>query len=157
MRLVIDTNILLDVLLNRYPYVDQSSQIWRLCETGQVEGHVLTLSFANLIYVMRKRLAPDLIGSILGKIALIFHFADLRYGDLERAAALGWSDYEDAIHSVTAERLHADYIISRNPKDFSQSRVPAITPAAFLELFIRIANMDAGTGMMQEEQKAYEP
>jgi hypothetical protein len=48
------------------------------------------------------------------------------------AAALNWDDFEDALQSVTAERIHADYIITRNVRDFSDSRIMAFTPAELL-------------------------
>ncbi len=51
--------------------------------------------------------------------------------DLTKAADLHWIDFEDALQSVTAERMHADYIITRNVKDFRESSIPAITPEVF--------------------------
>ena len=51
MKLLIDANILLDVLQNREKFVEESSIIWKLCETEKVEGYVSTLTFANLVYI----------------------------------------------------------------------------------------------------------
>ena len=132
MRILIDANILLDVLQNRTPFAEASSKIWKLCETEQVKGYVSALTFANLVYVMRKELDPARIEDVLGKLSLIFEFADLTAMDLTRAAALGWDDFEDALQSVTAERIHADCIVTRNVRDFAQSRVLAITSAELL-------------------------
>lgn len=132
MRILIDANILLDVLQNRAPFVEASSKIWKLCETEQVKGYVSALTFANLVYVMRKELDPARIEDVLSKLNLIFEFADLTAMDLTRAAALGWDDFEDALQSVTAERIHADCIVTRNVRDFAKSRVLAFTPAELL-------------------------
>lgn len=132
MRILIDANILLDVLQNRTPFAEASSKIWKLCETEQVKGYVSALTFANLVYVMRKELDPARIEDVLGKLSLIFEFADLTAMDLTRAAALGWDDFEDALQSVTAERIHADCIVTRNVRDFAQSRVLAFTSAELL-------------------------
>ena len=132
MRILIDANILLDVLQNRTPFAEASSKIWKLCETEQVKGYVSALTFANLVYVMRKELDPARIEDVLGKLSLIFEFADLTAIDLTRAAALGWDDFEDALQSVTAERIHADCIVTRNVRDFAQSRVLAFTSAELL-------------------------
>jgi len=134
MRLLIDANILLDVLQDRKPYVNESALIWKLCETGKAEGNVLALSFANLVYVMRRELDPVRIEAVLKNLSLIFSFVDLQQKDLLRAAALHWDDFEDAVQSVTAKRLHADFIITRNTKDYRNSTVKAITPADFLSL-----------------------
>ncbi|MCR5223297.1 MAG: PIN domain-containing protein [Lachnospiraceae bacterium] len=132
MRLLIDGNILLDVLQKREPYYSDSANIWKMCEIDLVEGHVPALTFANLVYVMRKELSPDRVEEILKALSLIFHFEDLKGSDLEGAAALHWTDYEDALQAVIAQRVGADYIITRNVKDFINSRVTAITPSEFL-------------------------
>lgn len=133
MRLLIDANILLDVLQKREPYYYDSSIIWKFCETEQVKGYVSTLSFANIIYVMRKELTPEKIEEILRALALIFEFAELSTVDLVRGAEMKWDDFEDAVQSATAERVHADYIITRNIRDFKKSSVAALTSGEFIE------------------------
>lgn len=135
MKLLIDANILLDVLQNREPHVQASSVIWKLCETEKAKGYVSALTFANLVYIMRKELEPKKIEEILEALSLIFEFADFTVSDLTHAAELGWDDFEDAVQSVTAERVHADYIITRNVRDFAESKVVAFTPS---ELIARI-------------------
>ena len=132
MKLLIDANILLDVLQKREPYYHDSSVIWKLCETRQINGFVSTLSFANLVYVMRKQLSAEQIEETLRALALIFEFAELSVLDLNLAAKMKWDDFEDAVQSTTAERNHADYIITRNIRDFKKSSVMALTPAEFI-------------------------
>ena len=132
MVLLIDANIILDVLLNRPDYVKDSAMIWKLCETEQMKGYVSTLTFANLVYIMRKQLDPEKIEDVFHKLNLIFEFADFSVSDLTHAAELNWKDFEDAVQSVTAERIHADYIITRNVRDFSKSREMAFTPPELL-------------------------
>lgn len=130
--MLIDANIILDVLLNRPEFVRDSSLIWKLCETEQAKGYVSALTFANLVYIMRKQLTPERIEEVLRSLGLIFEFADLTQTDLTKAAALHWPDFEDAVQSITAERVHADYIITRNVRDFTKSNVMAFTPAELL-------------------------
>lgn len=132
MKLLIDANILLDVLQNREPFVEASSVIWKLCETEKAEGYVSALTFANLVYVMRKQLDPERIAEVLNQLSLIFSFTKFTPADLTRAAELQWDDFEDAVQSVTAERVHADYIITRNVRDFAKSKVIAFTPSELL-------------------------
>ena len=132
MRLLIDANIILDVLQKRQPHYNDSSLIWKLCETEQEEGIVSVLTYANLVYVMRKELSPGQIESVLAALRLIFRFEELNEFDLVHAATLGWDDFEDALQSVTAERIKADCIITRNVRDFRKSRIAAFTPAEFL-------------------------
>ena len=133
MKVLIDGNIILDVLQRREPHIEASSKIWKLCETDQVEGFISAFTFADLVYVIRKELTPDRIQEVLKKMALIFRFTDLSVADLTEAAEMKWNDYEDAIQSATAKRVHADCIITRNIQDYLQSTVPAYTPAEFLQ------------------------
>lgn len=132
MVLLIDTNVILDVLINRPEFVKDSSMIWKLCETEQARGYISTLTYANMMYVMRKQMTPDQIAEIFRKLSLIFEFADFSPAVLERAVTMKWKDFEDAVQSATAEAFHADYIITRNLKDFTQSRVMAFTPSELL-------------------------
>ena len=133
MKALIDGNIILDGMQRREPHIEASSKIWKLCETDQVEGFISALTFADLVYVIRKELTPDRIQEVLKKMALIFRFTDLSVADLTEAAEMKWNDYEDAVQSATAKRVHADCIITRNIRDYLQSTVPAYTPAEFLQ------------------------
>ena len=132
MRCLIDTNILLDVLANRKPFVEDSSKIWKLCETGRIEGYISSLTFADLIYVLRKELHPGKIEEILNLLKLIFSFTELNEADLSNAAVLKWKDFEDAVQSATASRIKADFIVTRNIGDFKNSLVMAFTPTELL-------------------------
>lgn len=135
MRLLIDGNIIIDVLQNREPHVTDSAKIWKLCETEQAEGFVSALTFSNLVYIMRKELTPEKINEVFKSLGLIFRFTDLSLTDVTRAAELQWDDFEDAVQAVTAECIAADHIITRNVKDFKQSKIIAFTPTEFLARF----------------------
>ena len=132
MRLLIDANIILDVLQRREPFYEGSSIIWKLCETNQADGYISTLTFANLVYIMRKQLSPEQIKDVYSALHMIFSFADLTSTDLSSAADQKWDDFEDALQSVIAKRIKAQYIITRNVKDFEESQVVALTPHEFL-------------------------
>lgn len=136
MKLMLDANILLDVLQGRQPHLRFSSLIWKICECGQAAGYVSSLSFANLVYIMRKELEPEDIEDVYRKLSLLFSWADLTQNDLSRAAALRWHDFEDALQAVMARRLGADYIVTRNMSDYEGSPVPAITPEELLKSFL---------------------
>ena len=116
----------------REPYFEDSSKIWKLCETRQAEGFVSALTFANIVYVMRKELNPKMIETVLKYLAMIFNFVDLSSADLTNAAEMLWDDFEDAVQASTAARIHAHSIITRNIKDFQASSVAALTPTEFL-------------------------
>ena len=135
MNLMIDANILLDVLMDRQPHVRYSSLIWKLCETGKTNGYVSALSFADIIYIMRKQLDPTQTESLLNQLTFIFRFVDLHAADLKKAAALHWNDFEDALQAVAANRIDAQAIVTRNIKDYQSSPVPALTPEEVCRLF----------------------
>lgn len=135
MTLLIDANIVLDVLQNRENFVKESAMIWKLCETEQAKGYISTLSYANIMYILRKELTSDKIEEVYHKLCLIFEFADFSSSILSKAVEMNWKDFEDAVQSATAEQIHADYIITRNVRDFTRSKVVAFTPT---ELLMRI-------------------
>lgn len=132
MVLLIDANIVLDVLMNRQPFVKDSSLIWKLCETEKAKGYVSTLTFANMMYIMRKEMSAETIEEVFCKLKLIFEFVDFSPAILEKAVEMKWKDFEDAVQSATAEQIHADYIVTRNVRDFIQSKVMAFTPSELL-------------------------
>ena len=135
MRLLIDANILLDVLQKRLPHFMYSSRVWKACETRKADGFISTLTFANIVYVMRKELDAEKIHDVLQALGQIFTFADFRATDLQAAAGMKWDDFEDAVQAATAERLGVDFIVTRNGKDFEKTSSPCITPAEFCEKF----------------------
>ena len=81
---------------------------------------------------MRKELDAEKINEILKQLSLIFIFENLNVSDMSSAAEMQWDDFEDAIQSATAKRIHADYIITRNERDFRKSDVTALTATEFL-------------------------
>ena len=135
MKILIDTNVILDVLCNRTDFVEHSLKVFKYCEAGQGTGVISALSIPNIVYIMRKELDAGKIREILTTLTSIFTVADLRESDLMKAADLDFSDYEDALQSVCASRVKANFIVTRNIKDYKNSAIPAIKPA---ELFERI-------------------
>ena len=132
MVLLIDTNILLDVMMERQEFVKDSSMIWKLCETEGVTGYISALTITNLVNIMRKKLDPKKIADIISLLRMIFVFTDLGVSDINLASGMKWNDFENAVQSATAYRVHADYIVTRNTGDFADSRVPAFTPNEIL-------------------------
>ncbi len=135
MKILIDTNVILDVLCNRPEFVGDSLKVFKYCEANQITGCISALSIPNIVYIMRKELDNEKIKEILNTLTSIFTIVDLRESDLIKGADLDFSDYEDALQSVCASRAKANYIVTRNIKDFKNSAVPAIKPS---ELFDRI-------------------
>ncbi len=134
MKVLIDTNIILDVLCSRQEFLEDSVNVFKLCEVSKIFGYVSALSIPNIVYIMRKELDVEKIKEILDKLSLIFTIADLKADDLKKAASLNFKDYEDAVQSACASRIRADYIITRNIKDFVGSKVMAIKPSELFKM-----------------------
>ena len=133
MRVLIDTNVILDVLCNRQRFVEDATKIFKFCEVNKIEGYISAISVPNIVYILRKELNAEKTKEILAQLSLIFKIVDLKADDLKKAANLMFNDYEDALQSVCAGRIKANYIITRNIKDFTNSKVVAIKPSELLE------------------------
>lgn len=128
MKVLVDTNVILDVLCDHKEFVADSLRVFQCCEAQRISGYISALSIPNIVYIMRKELDPAKIKEILHTLTMVFSVVELRETDLLKAAELPVDDYEDAIQSVCAVRVGADYIVTRNGKDFANSLVPAISP-----------------------------
>ena len=133
MKILIDTNVILDVLCNRTDFVEDSLKVFKYCEVNQITGCISAMSVPNIVYIMRKELDSERIKEILTTLTSLFTVVDLREADLLKAADLDFADYEDALQSICATRVKANYIVTRNIKDFKNSPVPAIKPSELFE------------------------
>lgn len=132
MKVLIDTNVILDVLCSRAEFLEASSRVWKYCEINKLSGVISALSVPNIVYILRKELDPDKTKEIIDRILLIFDVAELKAEDLRKAAEMKTSDYEDAIQMCCADRINADFIVTRNIRDFVSSPVPAVKPSELL-------------------------
>lgn len=133
MRVLVDANVILDVLCDRKEFVADSLRVFQCCEVQHITGYISALSIPNIVYIMRKELDPERIREILHTLTMVFSVVELRENDLLKAAELPFDDYEDAIQSVCAARVRADYIVTRNEKDFVNSPVSSISPTDVLK------------------------
>ncbi len=134
MKVLIDTNIILDVLCARAGLYEASASVMKLCEISRISGVISALTVPNIVYIMRKELDAVRTRDIIEKLQLIFTVADLKASDITKALSMDFKDFEDALQSACALRIGADYIITRNIKDFSGSGAPAISPESLLEI-----------------------
>lgn len=133
MKVLIDTNVILDVLCNRPNFAEDSAKVWKCCEVNRIEGCLSALSIPNLVYILRKELTPLKTQQIIEQIMMIFEVVDLKASDLKNAAELLSADFEDAVQMICAGRIHADFIVTRNIRNFKESKVPVLKPSELLE------------------------
>lgn len=134
MKLFIDTNVVIDVIARREPFVYDSQQILHLCESGKADGIVSTLTLCTVSYILRKYLTLGMMRQQLRNLRNILSPVDLSVSIIDKAIDSPMSDFEDAVQFYTATYSEADYIITRNPKHFPQDNIPVLTPNAFLAL-----------------------
>ena len=133
MKILVDTNVILDVLCAKKDFVDDSSKVWKYCEVNKIKGYISALSIPNIVYILRKELTPEKTQEIIKQIFLIFKVTDLNAEDLKKAALIKSNDYEVSLQIVCANRIKADFIITRNIRDFSNSKILAIKPSELLK------------------------
>ena len=133
MKVLIDTNVILDVLCWREEFFEASSKVIKYCEVNKLDGVISALSIPNIVYIMKKELDNEKIKDVIKKLQLIFTVADLRSEDIKKVLSMDFTDFEDALQSACASRIKADYIVTRNIKDFKNSKVAAIKPSELLE------------------------
>jgi predicted nucleic acid-binding protein len=128
MKVLLDTDVLLDVALDRALHVEASAEVLRWAESGGGDAAVAWHSLTNCAYLL-KGSGRGFLEALL-EIVTVASVADT---DARRALALPMRDLEDAFQSAAALAWSADFIITRNLPDYLNSPVPALTPAAFLK------------------------
>lgn len=133
MRAVVDTCVILDYLQNREPFFDDALSIAIGRANREYEAFITASSLTDLYYIVRRSThSTEQTHSIINTLTLLFGLVDTCAEDCINALHNGMTDFEDAVMSESAYRIDADYIITRNTKDYIESKVPAITPAQFL-------------------------
>ena len=131
-RILFDTNVLLDVLLEREPHVQDAAQLLAAVETGRLAG-ILSATTTTTIYYLVER-ARDREQALRGlrRLLTLFEVAPVTRAVLEDALHLGFADYEDGVQHEAARHASAEGIVTRNAQDFAQASLPIYTPMELL-------------------------
>jgi predicted nucleic acid-binding protein len=134
-KVLVDTNIFLDILLQRSPFFQDSHRIFKMVENGLTEGYIAPITINNIAYIARKSHQPDQIRKYIVTITEIFTICQMNATVVTSAAALNFTDIEDSLQAAMAESHGCGFIITSNISDYQHSPVPAITASAFLDQF----------------------
>lgn len=135
MNIFVDTNVLIDVFAVRHPHYDASATVWDLAECGKLPCHISAISYNNIHYLMRRQEGQTKADRAMCLLRGTFKLVPLDGQVLDQAIDAKMKDFEDAIQFFSAVRANADFIITRNVKDFPrQSDIPVLTPEDFLAL-----------------------
>ena len=133
MKITVDLNVLLDVAQNRRPHYVASEEVLHRARLGEytavLPGHALT----TLHYLIEKHSGTTAANETIDGLLADFTVHPVDKANFLRARQLPLKDYEDAVVAVVAETTGSQYIVTRNVADFAGAKVPAITPAEFLE------------------------
>ena len=134
MQLLIDTNIILDIALKREPFYKDSATIFKKIDNKSVFGFVTATTITDIYYIAKKdkghSIAIDFISNLIQIVDLIGIDKEI----VKEALTTNLNDFEDSIQSVASSYNGIDLIITRNTKDFKESKVKAMTPIEFLSL-----------------------
>lgn len=129
LRILVDTNILLDYLLEREPYWELSRTIVKSCQQSTVAGCIAAHSVTNIFYILRNNFSIEDRKRILLNICRIFYVEGIDIHKLRNALENeDFLDFEDCLQVECAKNFHADYIVSRNVSDFKNSHIPCVEP-----------------------------
>jgi predicted nucleic acid-binding protein len=132
MRVLVDTNIFLDVLMEREPWLDKSLDVINWCGAHPGDAWIAWHSLSNLWYVGAKLVGKKSAGQQIDAILDCFDVAPAHSNAARRARQLNMLDFEDALQAAAAMECGAKQIITRNTADYKRSPVAAISPTSFL-------------------------
>ena len=138
MKILVDTNIIIDALAGREPFRESAEQIFMIA-ANQIEDMYITANSAtDIYYLIRKHLHnAEQAKHTMSKLYQLFCILDVTANDCQDALLLDIKDYEDAVVSCCAKRSQMDYIVTRNIKDYRQSKVSTLLPDDFIKLVLQ--------------------
>ncbi len=135
MRLLSDTNVVLDVMLDREPHVTASAEVLSRAEAGDVTGCICATTVTTIHYLATRALGAKRSLAEVRKLLSLFEVAPVNRTVLETALALGFADYEDAVLHEAARQVNAQGIVTRNARHFKKAALPVYTPEEFSQAF----------------------
>ena len=134
MRILVDTNIIIDALTGRVPFRGAAEQVFLIAANRTEDMYITASSVTDIYYLVRKHLhSTEQAKNVMSKLFELFYILDVTSGDCMDALASEIKDYEDAVVACCAYRSQMDYIVTRNIKDYVASKVQAILPEEWLK------------------------
>ena len=134
MKLLVDTNVILDVVLQRAKWLDQSAALLDAIARGRAKGYVASHAVTTIYYVTARANGRAAARTAVADVLDICNVVALASADFQRALAVDIEDYEDAVQAAAALHVGANYLVTRNEKDFKGAPVLVRSPAEVLPL-----------------------
>jgi len=132
-KIFIDSDILIDFLIDRQPFSESSTKIISLCSENKIKGFVTPIIIANIFYILRKSLNKN---DLKIKFINLLKFIDIvesNKATVLNALYSDFDDFEDALQNYAVENTEIKIIITRNVKDYKKSKLSVYTPDSFLK------------------------
>ena len=133
-RVLVDVNVVLDVLLDRRPHVDGSAAVWAAIEAGNSEGLLAAHAVTTIHHLVRRELAAANAKRTLAAMLRVFRVAAVDGRVMQEALELPLADFEDSVTAAAALFAECDYIVTRDAREFRGSPVRCLTPEAAVPL-----------------------
>ena len=131
-KVVIDLNVVLDVLQEKEPFYEASASLLAAVETGKIEGYLAGHNVTTLFYIIQKSKSSADARAMITNLLQFLKVAPVDQSTIEQSLNLDYRDFEDAVQMITAIQCKADYLITRNTKDYKPALLPVIQPVDFL-------------------------
>jgi predicted nucleic acid-binding protein len=132
MRVLFDTDLVLDLVLDREPFVDAAAAVFTLHENGRISGYISGITMVNVFYLTRKSKGISGARKAVEELLSTLSICPLDQLVLENAHRLTFTDYEDAVQHACATASGLDAIVTRNLADYKNATLPVFSPADFL-------------------------
>jgi predicted nucleic acid-binding protein len=132
MKVLFDTNVVLDVLLAREPHSAVAAQLFALVERGQMQGAVCATTITTVHYLAVRAVGPKAAQKHVRQLLSLFEVAPVNGELVASALDLGFTDFEDAVVHEAARAYGAAAIVTRNAKDFAKASLPILSPVELL-------------------------
>ena len=133
MKILLDTNVILDFALERQPWFIDSEEIIYLAEQNKITAYISASTISDIYYILRKIKGKELALEFIKNIISICQVANVTKDVIYMALNVNFNDFEDAIQYSTAVINQLDIIITRNIKDFPVRKPKILTPSQFLQ------------------------
>ena len=136
MKLLIDTNVVLDVLLRREPFFRTAAEVLSLTQRDEVREYVSASAITDIYYIANKQMKDrDAVRDLLKRLLMIVSVAAVSKWEIQNALNLAWGDFEDSVQYSVALLNEMDGIVTRNPSDYQDANIRIWLPEQALELF----------------------
>lgn len=142
MRLLVDINVVLDVLLDRRPHAGSAARIWAATERGIIDTLLPAHGYTTIFYIAARERDAAFARRVVNDLLGVFRVARVDDTVLKRALVLAWADFEDAVCAAAAEAEDCDALVTRDPEGFPGSPVPVVDPATAVMLIERDGGPD---------------